>query len=222
MVLMGDSVLLQPGSAIRALFEHELDVRLRADDWINPDLSRHAVGGERSGDLLVRLRTDEELRSDLRGAEVIVFDIPVGIINDLCPDPAAITAEEQERCFSEVVPQYEADVEEIFAEVTALRDPDDAIVRVTDVWQFLWLTLHGVGDYETVRAAWQAMNGAVAGAAERYGIPLIRAYDAFSGPNGDRDAVAAGDLQPDELHLTGQGVVRFVDLLAALGYEPLR
>lgn len=221
LVLMGDSILLPQRSALEIRLEDDLEVGMRRHDWINPDLALHTVGGERSGDLLERLRRDDELRSDLSEAEVIVFDVPVGMINDLCPDPTTITADEQARCFGEVVPQYEDDVDAIFAEVVDLRSPADAIIRVTDVWQLFWPTLHDTGDYDIVRSAWQAMNGAVAAAADRHGIPLIRAYDEFTGPTGDRDPVAAGDVSADELHLSAQGVSRFVELVAALGYEPL-
>lgn len=221
LVLMGDSVLLQPSSALEARLERDMGVELTSHDWINPDLAAHEGTGERSTELLERLRTDADLRRDLQEAEVIVFDVPFGIINDLCPEPASITAEEQDRCFSEVVPQYQADVDAIFDELVSLRDPSDAVIRVTDVWQFYWPTLHSVGDYDIVRSAWQAMNRSVADAATRYGIPLIRAYDEFTGPTGDRDPVAAGDVQADEAHLSTQGVSRFVELVAALGYEPL-
>jgi hypothetical protein len=218
---MGDSVLLHPSAALEVRLETDLGVGLTSHDWINPDIAAHAVGGERSTELLERLRTDEDLRRDLQEAEVIVFDVPFGIANDLCPEPATITAEQQDRCFGDVIPQYQADVDAIFDEVVGLRDPSDAIIRVTDVWQFAWPTLHSVGDYDIVRSAWQAMNGSVAAAAARHGIPLIRAYDEFTGPTGDRDPVAAGDVQADETHLSTQGVNRFVELVAALGYEPL-
>ena len=66
------------------------------------------------------------------------------------------------------------------------------------------------------------MNQSVADAASRYGIPLVEAYATFTGTDGERDPVAAGDVQSDEFHLTGQGSAAFVDLVAALGYAPLR
>jgi GDSL-like Lipase/Acylhydrolase family len=218
LVLMGDSVLLQPGPSIRGRLQDELGVTLILYGWVNPDLAKYDAGGERSADLLARLRTDDRLRADLRDAEVIVFDVPFGVINDRCPDPAAPAAE-VEACFAWVVPRYRADVDAIFGELVALRDPADAIIRVTDVWQFLWPTFDRAGTYDVVRPAWQAMNQAVADAAARYGIPLVRAYDLFTGPDGDRDPVAAGDVASDEFHMTASGVKRFVDALAALGFE---
>jgi lysophospholipase L1-like esterase len=221
LVLMGDSVLLQAGPSIQHRFEDELGVSLTLHDWINPDLgsyqARGAPGGERSADLLERLRTDVQLRGDVREAEVLVFDVPVGILNDECPDPT-IAAAELEACFARVVPVYQADADAIVAELVALRDPADAIVRATDVWQFLWPTFHEAGTYGVAREAWQAMNESVAEAVAAYEIPLVRAYDLFAGPDGQRDPVAAGDVMPDEFHLTGQGVERFVNALASLGF----
>ncbi len=218
LVLMGDSVLLQSGPVIRGRFQDELGVTLVLHGWINPDLARYDTGGERSADLLARLRTDDRLRADVRDAEVLVFDVPFGALNDRCPDPA-VPAADVEACFAWVVPRYRADVDAIFKELVALRDPADAMIRVTDVWQFLWPTFNRAGTYDVVRPAWQAMNQAVADAAARHGIPLVRAYDLFTGPDGDRDPVAAGDVMSDEFHLTAQGVQRFVGALAALGFE---
>lgn len=219
LVLMGDTVLLHPGPSLRSRFEADLGVSLEVHDWVNPD--PYDVGGERSDDLLARLRTDEALRTDIREAEIVVFDVPVGIINDLCPPPDSITAEQQRACFGEVVPRYEADVDAIFTELVALRDPGEAMIRVTDVWQFYWRTLHRVGDYDVVRSAWQSMNRAVADAAARHEIPLVPAYESFTGPDGERDLESSGDVF-DQIHLSPQGIVRFVDLVASLGYAPLR
>ena len=221
LVLMGDSVL-QPVWPIVSRLEQELGVTLKLHQWINPDIAKYGGnGGERSADLLARLQTDEALRQDLRDAEVILFDVPFGILNDTCKglDPSS---SELEPCWAESSAAYRADADAIFTELVGLRDPSDAIIRVTDVWQFLWPTFHNLGIYDIVRPAWQAMNQAVADAAARYEIPLVRAYDAFTGPGGERDPVAAGDVLTDEFHLTQQGSERLVDLIVALGFEPLR
>ena len=223
LVVMGDSVLGQPTkSEIVSRLEQELGVVLSVRSWLNPDLPKYGSnGGERSADLLARLQTDEVLRQDLRDADVILFDVPFGILNDTCKG-LDLSSSELEPCWAEVPATYRAETDAIFTELVALRDPSEAIIRVTDVWQFLWPTLHDLGIYDIVRPAWQAMNQAVADAAARHQIPLVRAYDAFTGPDGERDPVAAGDVQADELHLTQQGSERLVDLIVSLGFEPLR
>jgi len=222
LVLMGDSVLLQPGPTLETRLEGELGVNLRLSDWINPDLSKYDSGGERSADLVARLRTDEGLRQDLRDAEIIAFDVPTGIVNDVCAgDPSTSTVEEVASCMDEAVALYTPDVEAVFEELVALSDPAEAMIRVTDVWQFLYPTFVGAGTYDVVRPRWQEMNKAVHDAAARYGIPVVSSYAEFSGPDGDRDPVASGDVQDDQIHLTQQGVDRFVDLLVSGGFAPV-
>lgn len=222
LVLMGDSVLLQPANTLKRRLEGELGVNLRLSDWINPDLAKYPSGGERSADLVARLRTDEELRQDLRDAEIIVFDVPVGILNDVCPgDPGTLTVEEHVSCFDEAVALYKPDVEAVFEELVALRDPADAMIRVTDVWQMFHPTFVEAGAYDVVRSRWQEMNAAVHAQASRYGIPMVPSYEEFSGPDGDTDPVASGDVQDDELHLSPRGVERFVELLVSGGFAPV-
>jgi hypothetical protein len=219
---MGDSVLLQPAGTLERRLEGELGVNLQLSDWINPDRSKYEDGGERSADLVARLRSDEELRQDLRDAEIIVFDVPVGILNDVCPgEPGTLTVEEHAGCFDEAVALYESDVEAVFEELVALRDPADAMIRVTDVWQFFYPTFVEAGTYDVVRPRWQEMNKAVHAQADRFGIPMVPSYEEFSGPDGDRDPVASGDVQDDQLHLSQQGVDRFVDLLVSEGFAPV-
>ena len=58
-------------------------------------------------------------------------------------------------------------------------------------------------------------------AADQHGIPVIHAYDAFTGPEGDRDPVAAGDVLSDEFHLSYQGKARLAELIVGLGFAPL-
>ena len=218
---MGDSVWLQSAPGLEVRLEEELGVDVVMHDWINPDLSSYqGNGGERSGDLLDRLRTDQSLRQDLQEAEVIGFDVPTGLVNDVCTgDPSTATPIEVQACMDEAVRQYEEDVTAIFEEVVALRDPADAIIRATTVWQFLMPTFQTAGTYDVVRPRWQAMNEATLRAAERHRITTLPAYDTFSGPDGSRDPVAAGDVDVDEVHLTPQGAETFVALFVGSGLK---
>ena len=151
---------------------------------------------------------------------MIAFDVPFGMLYDHC-GPPTIPEEAMRACLAKVAPLYRVDVDAIFRELVVLRDPSQAIIRVTDVWQMFAPTIREQGTCETERSDWQAMNRAVAEAAERHAMPLARAYDAFSGPDGERDPVAVGDLDSDELQLSTGGVKAFVEVFAALGFEPL-
>ncbi len=222
LVVMGDSALNGIGFLVSRAVADAQDVDVRQHTWINPDLDSYAKGGERSADLLERLRTDESLRADLSEAEIIVFDVPMGVFNDICTgDPMTATVEAAQACMAEASAAYRADVGPIFDELVALRDPSQAMIRVTDVWQFFYPTFHAAGTYDVARSTWQEMNRAVIEAADQHGIPVSRAYDAFTGPQGDRDPVAAGDVVSDQVHLSDQGQARLADLIVALGFAPL-
>ncbi len=222
LVLIGDSMLNGIGYLVSNAVKDTHDVDVWQHNWINPDLGRYAVGGERSADLLARLRTDEQLRTDISEAEIILFDVPMGGMYDTCTgDPATAAVETVTACMAEALAAYRADVGPIFDELVALRDPSEAMIRVTDVWQLLYPTFQAAGTYDVARSTWQEMNGAVADAADQHGIGVIHAYDTFTGPEGDRDPVAAGDVKSDEVHLTTQGQARLAELIVGLGFAPL-
>lgn len=218
LVLLGDSVWLQAWPALELRLEEELGADIVVHDWINPDIEKYEIGGERSGDLLERLRTDEDLRDDLRAAEIIAFDVPTGVVQDVCVgDPSTATVDEARACFDEATTIYRNDAPAIIDELVGLRSPDEAVIRATTVWQFLTPTFRAAGTYDVVRRHWQQMNAAVLDSADQHGITVLPAYDTFSGPDGSRDPVAAGDVDADEIHLTSQGVDRLVELFVASG-----
>ena len=223
LVVMGDSVWIDIGAPFARAVEDARGVDVRVHTWINPDQGSYTRGGgERSADLLARLRTDEQLRADIGEAEIILFDVPMGILNDTCTsDPHSTDVEAARACMAEGSAAYRADVGPIFDELVALRDPSQAMVRVTDVWQFLYPTFQAAGTLDVARSTWQEMNGAVTDAADQHGIPVIHAYDAFTGPQGDRDPVAAGDVSADQFHLTSQGQSRLIAMVLELGFAPL-
>lgn len=222
LVVVGDSAWNGIGFLVARAVEDAQGVEVSLHEWINPDQESYLTGGERSADLLQRLRADEDLRRDLSEAEMILFDVPMGVVNDVCPgDPGVGTVEMAEACMPEASAAYRADVGPIFEELVALRDPSEAVIRVADLWQFFYPTFRDHGTYDVVRPAWQEMNGAVADAADQHGIPLIHAYDAFSGQGGDRDPVAAGDVTGDQVHLAVEGQQRLAALILDLGFEPL-
>ena len=70
----------------------------------------------------------------------------MGVMNDTCTgDPATATVRVVTACMAEASAAYRADVGPIFDELVALRDPSQAMIRVTDVWQFLYPTFQAAG-----------------------------------------------------------------------------
>jgi len=174
---------------------------------------------------VTRLRTDEQLRDDLRQADVITFVVPLGLFVDQCPfDPVAYqpagTKAQLQACRPQVVSEYKADVHAFFDALVAIRSPSEALIRVVDNYQSMWQRLHDLGVYEVVRPYWQKTNDAIRAAAAEHGIPVVHAYDEFNGPDGQIDGVAARYVDGDQLHLSFEGAERLGQMLVDLGFEP--
>ena len=199
--------------------------------WIEQDLGvRVAVhpffyGGSTSGFVLRQIRSDESLRDALRSADVIVFDVPTGEAKELCPwdaagyRPAPGTPAEYRACGTQLVASYAADAAAIVDEIVSLRSPADALIRATDLWDVFYPTYRAMGLGAVTHDTFVALNAGLARAAAARGIPVAQAHSTFMGPDGTTDPVAAGDVQPDQLHLTDQGITKLAGLLRELGYE---
>jgi hypothetical protein len=216
LVLLGDSVLDGIESGVKEPAEARLGATPSVKSWINPDIARYSSGGERSSDMLDRLRSDEALRADLKGADAIWFNVPVGVLLDTCGSPGADRTTLQ-ACLPKALDQYTSDADSIMAAIVAIRPPSAAAIRVVTVWQFLLPTLRRAGTDDLIVPIWRQLNAAVATAARVHGIDLVDAYTAISGSDGRRDAITAGDLRDDEEHLTSRGQARLVDMLVASG-----
>lgn len=199
--------------------------------WIEQDLGvRVAVhpffyGGSTSGFVLQQIRSNESLRDALRLADVIVFDVPMGEGKDLCPWDAARyrpgpgTPAEYRACGAKLVASYAADAAAIVDEIVSLRSPADVVIRTTDLWDLFYPTYQAMGLGTVTHDMFVALNAGLTRAAAAHGIPVAQARSTFMGPDGTTDPVAAGDVQPDELHLTDQGITKLAGLLRELGYE---
>jgi hypothetical protein len=215
-VVLGDSVQIQGGvvemqggaaERYAADLEHDLGVKVSLRD--------ESIGSAYSSDLSSQVRTDSRIRAELREADVITLNVPLGITRRcLVTSPAAYS-----RCMASLVPEYKRDVEAIFAALVALRPASTALIRATDTWQFAYRTMHQRGLYAPTTRYWQKYNAIVHQVASRYQIPVARAYDAINGPTGSKDPLAAGYVISDEVHLTSKGAALLANLYRDFGYR---
>lgn len=221
LVLMGDSMLNGVQGAAIPVIAAKLGVSVSVQSWINPDAARYDIGGERAADLTARLRTDEALRADIRAADAIWFDVPLGAFLDACGPPSpTVAGAALKRCLATATAENAKDADAMLGAIVALRPPGKAAIRVLTVWQYFRSTFVEGKSLDVAVSAWQEARAAVKRAATRSGIGVVDSYPVFSGSDGKRDAVAAGDQLSDEVHLTDQGVKRLVDLFVASGLTP--
>lgn len=229
-----------PGWIMVTISDSALGKGLRPNDvvaadayakWIEQDLGVQVnvhpffYGGSTSGFVLRKIRSDASLRAAVQSADVIVFTVPSGEGKLLCPwddagyRPAPGTPAEYRACGKQLVASYAANAAAIVAEIVALRSPADALIRATDRWDVFYPTYQAMGLGAVTHEVSVALNAGLTRAAAAHGIPVAQAHATFMGPDGTTDPVAAGNVQRDELHLTGQGITTLASLLRKLGYD---
>lgn len=200
-------------------------------DWIERDLGVAVTvrsffyGGSTSGQILLEVQTRTSLREALADADVILLDVPVGELKELCPwddvsyAPGPGTPAEYAACGAEMATSYEADADAIMDEIVALRSPAHALIRTTELWKPFYPTFESMGlgavTHQNLLAIWAGLGRAAAA----HSIPVAPAYAAFVGSDGRTDPVAAGEVGADELHLTARGAAKLALLLRELGYD---
>lgn len=211
LVVLSDSVMSGFANRYAARLEQDLDVNIATNV--------HSRSGWPSQGLLDALRDDEILRQDLCEADVIVFHIPRGWFGQYCGHNYDV--QHVQECGPQAVEAYNADVDAIIAEIVALRNPSDALIRTMDAYSH-WRVSEAKrqGSQELFHRYWTDANEHLAQVATEYHIPVARVYAAFNGPDGDVDPVNTGYLgTADVTHTTEQGKDLLADLVRELGYE---
>ena len=217
-VALGDPNVFGMMPIYAQMIEQDLGVKVEIHSW--------EMGGDYSRRLLDRLRTNDQMRNDLREAEVITIEIP----NAGLRQPSFTFAygksgdcggDDNQDCLREAFGAHRADTDEIIAEIVSLRSPNDAVIRAVDMYQFMVSESHDTGWFEVYNPYWREKNAHLIETASRYGIRVARVYDAFMGEGGAEDPRDKGLVKADGIHPTPEGARLMAELLRDLGYAPL-
>jgi hypothetical protein len=214
-VAIGDPVANGFVEFYAAFIQADLGIEVRVHNWCSSSQS--------SGVLLYLLRNDQEMRSDIREAEVVTFDANAydfGTAENAYRHGKWRGPDNQD-CLREVVASLNADTDAIMAEILSLRNPSDTIIR-TMTWPVPFIDEYrSEGTLEDLTPYWKTFNEHILEAASKHNIPVARVELAFNGPDGDEDPEGKGYLSPDRVHPGQEGFVIIADLHRELGYEPL-
>lgn len=220
-VPMGNSATYFPmGGMIQGYAE-----RLADDFGVEVDLRDWTVGSDSSGALVDRIRNDDELRSDLAEADVIVFDVPfdawaaplMTISGHPEGGPAGCGGEDGEKCLQEVLALYKANTETIFEELTAVADPSETVIRVMD---YILVHMQDLGEtLEVVAPYWVEGQQHVEDVAARYDIPVANVMERFCGSDCLGDPIEAGLIAGDQEHPTLEGAEVITQMVYDLGFR---
>jgi lysophospholipase L1-like esterase len=123
-------------------------------------------------------------------------------------------------CPRETFDAFRTDLESIYEEILALRGDSPVLIRAFDAYNPLYSVYREQGVYDECVQCFEYHNDAIQRAAEAYGVPVARVYDAFNGINHDEDPREKGYIGEDGVHTTPSGREVIAGLLRDLGYEP--
>ncbi len=222
-VVMGNSLLFSTPAVMYAY----RDI-LQEDLGVEVDMRDHTVGGQATHHFLTQLRTNDRLRSDLAQADVVLLVVPndewkepgYTIMGMDGRDPTICGGDDGLLCLRVAAANYNAMADEIFAELTALADPSETVIRVMDFQLFT----PGEDDeaaVATLAPLWQESQEYVETVASRYGIPVAQVFDELMSPNGIGIPEEKGLVSSDGVHYTEVGTQLIAQMIRELGYEPV-
>lgn len=186
---------------------------IEADLGVKVQVIERSRSGERSVDLLNRLRTDQSVRDEVREAEIITYEASPAAYGSLtcmwggAPD-----------CSAESAPGYVADLDAIAKEILALRKGLPTVIRAQNFYSPFFKSWNKRGAYLECRRCWDALNESVLRAAAQNNVPVADVYSALNGPNHDADPLDKDYLSSDGIHTNDEGAKAIADAFRKLGY----
>jgi hypothetical protein len=178
------------------------------DLGIEVKLHHMAIGGQDSDMLLADLREDDKLRALVREAEVVT--VWTGGIR------AKAAYESKGVSCDRLLEAMDRDLGAIVAEILALREGKDTIIRLLEDYHFNVERQKDLGFFEDKKACFEAVNAITHQVADEYGVLVAPLYLAFNGPDGEDDPEA---YLEDYVHTNAAGDAIIADLLRELGYD---
>jgi lysophospholipase L1-like esterase len=196
---------------------------LRTDTTATVTLTDLGVPGWQSSDLLNAVRNDAALRASVSNSQVVTWDIGG---NDLSNARSHFKngtcgGSDNQDCLRSAVSNFIANWDAILTELLKLRNSKQTILRTMDIYNPFVVTDQAAGDFATVEPYLDQVNAHIHSSASAAGVPVAAVHQAFNGPDGTQDAIAAGLIAFDNFHPNDAGHKLIADQLRALGYSPL-
>jgi lysophospholipase L1-like esterase len=200
--------------------EKKLDVKVEV-------LEHLEFGAGGAAKLLEKIESDPSIRREIAGAEIVVVYATAsdtGIPephNAICYFGSYDQPSRQARLSQKELTSYRKILTTIYDRVFTLRGGEPTIVRALDTYVPVITDWRKAGVYQDCTAGWEAAANTHRDVAAEFGVPMASLYDAFNGPNHDRDPVAPGLIGSDGIHTSEKGKALVRATLDALGYEPI-
>jgi lysophospholipase L1-like esterase len=175
------------------------------------------------------VRNNDELRGDLRNAEVITIWLGW---HDVIPHigvprggPCYPRSREVDwDCLAEVTAPMEGAFKDRLSEIVSLASSSEALILIADVGipPLFVASWKEDGTFDDLRQhAYKVWRAYIVQAASRHGVYVVNTYEVLNGVNGDQE-MSPDYVQSDGLHLNAQGHRLLADRHRRVGYEYLR
>lgn len=201
--------------------EERLGIMVRVHNFGYPN----EPGGQ-TGPILEWIGTAEALEV-LAEAEVIGLYTNPGTteagdkVGEECATSDATPRDPPEVTSVEDYEPYADRLRSIYDRIFELRAGQPTIVRALDLYTPTLDQWTAAGVETECTAAWEAWTSVARDVAAEYGVPMASMYDAFNGPQHDEDPVDKGYIGEDGEHPSAEGNAAQVEVLDALGYDPV-
>lgn len=227
LVALGDSAPAGVGVALGHSFVHIYAGYIEADLGVAVTVHNYATGGRRTvADWVEVVRSNEDLREDLRDAEVVTLwlgshdllsAVGAGRGGPCYPRPGEVDVD----CLQKMTDSMREGFDQLFAEIAALARPDETLILAAEVGipPPMLRAWKEDGTLDLLKGpAYEVWRDYLIQAAGRYGVHVVATYEVLNGPNGDWETPAEY-LQLDRTHFNEQGHRLVADLYRSVGYE---
>lgn len=227
LVSLGDSTPAGAGVGSNQSFVYIYAGYIEEDLGVPVTVHNYATGGLRTvADWVEVVRSNKELREDLRNAEVITIWLGshdllraagIGRGGPCYPRAGEIDLD----CLQAMTDRMRKGFDSLFAEITALANPDETLILAAELGipppMFRAWIEDGTLD-QLKGPAYEVWRDHLIQAAGRHGVRVVATYEVLNGPNGDQETPPEY-LQPDRTHFNEQGHKLVADLFRGAGYE---
>jgi lysophospholipase L1-like esterase len=171
-------------------------------------------------------RNNEELREDLRNAEVITIWLGW---HDVIPSigigrggPCYQRADEADLdCLREMTDPMQEGFDKLLSEIVSLASPAETLILIADVG-IPPLFVARWKEYGTLdllkRQAYEVWRDYIIQATSKHKVHVVYTYEVINSPNGDQE-IPPEYMQSDGLHFNKQGHKLLADIHRNIGYE---
>jgi len=195
---------------------------MEEDLGIRVKIHNYAQTGLTSSELLSQVRSNAELRENIRNAEVITIwvgwnDYRVSLTQFYT---GTCGGEENLYCMRESVTRLNENIDALLDEILNLASPQDTLIRIADtgIPPIFLSTWKQHGWFETLQEmCFEAWRDHLIAAADQRDVTVIYTYQILNGSGGDEKM--RGIYQSDGIHFNDKGQRLIADLHRQAGYE---